>query len=249
MADPEPTFEAEVRRAEPDLWLSSRLVSDPSARASLIALYAVHGELAKISGAATNPLAGEIRLAWWREEVEALVSGRRALGHPALQVLGSAHLVHAAIDAMIEARHAELEPRPFADEDRLLAYLDGVDGALMRVAAGLLAPETSPTLVAVGRAWGWARLLRERPLWRARQRDWAPGVWNGATDHEITIHVRHRVSGALALANTEVAALPVSAFPAIAYATLARVYAEGRRLTDLEKRARLLWASVRGKLR
>ena len=121
MTDPDQTLDAEVRRAAPDLWLSSRLVADPRARLALIALYAVHVELSKVAFAASNPLAGGIRLAWWREEVEALVSGARVLGHPALQALqAAAGLDRAAFDAMIEARHAELEPRPFADEAALL---------------------------------------------------------------------------------------------------------------------------------
>ncbi len=247
--DPNPILDAEVRRAEPDLWLASRLVAEPAARAAVIALYAVHVELSKVAGAASTPLAGEIRLAWWREEVEALIAGSRALGHPALQALkGAAGLNAAALDATIEARHAELEPRPFADETALLAYLDSVDGGLMRAAAGLLAPGIDPPLTQTARAWGWSRLLRQRPAWRARARDWTPVAWGEASDDEIAAHVRHRVADALKTATAEVSALPVPAFPASAYAALAKLYAQGGTSSDLEKRARLLWASVTGKL-
>ena len=241
-------FEADVRRAEPDLWLASRLVSDSEARTAVLALYAVHVELAKVAGAASSALAGEIRLAWWREEVEALAANRRALGHPALQALSGAALDVPALDAMIEARHAELEPQPFRDEGALTAYLDGVDGGLMRATANLLSPGAAQALTQTGRAWGWTRLLRERPGWRARGRDWVPAAWGDASEAEIIDHVRHRALAALKDARDEAAALPVKAFPATAYAALTRAYLAGREPSDLEKRARLIWASLRGRI-
>jgi phytoene synthase len=249
MTHPDFSLDGDLRRSEPDLWLSSRLVSDAAARSSLVALYALHGELSKVASAASNPLAGEIRLAWWREEVEALGDAGRSPGHPALQGLKTAPgLDVSALDAMIEARHAELDPRPFADEAGLLAYLDGVDGALMRAAGGLLAPGLGVGFASAGRSWGWARLLRNRPAWRARGRDWTPATWGEATDQEIAAHVRHRVADALKEARADVAGLPVAAFPVIAYAALAWPYAHQRILSELEKRAWLLWASLSGKI-
>jgi phytoene synthase len=243
----DPSLDAEVRRAEPDLWLSSRLVSRPEARAELIALYAVHVELANVAGQVSNALAGEIRLAWWREEVGAL-SASRVLGHPALNALKLApSLDLIALDGMIEARHAELEPRPFNDEAALLAYLDGVDGGLMRAAANLLSPGAASG-ARIAHAWGWARLLCERSAWRAKGRDWAPLSWGEGSEEEIAAHVRHRAADALKSARDEVAALPVAAFPALAYATLARCYVRGRNPSELEKRMRLLWSSLRGRL-
>jgi phytoene synthase len=238
-------LDAEVRRAEPELWLSSRLAARER-RPTLVALYALNAELAKVAAAATTPLAGEIRLAWWREEVEALFGGGRALGHPALKALrGAPGLERTALEAMIEARHAELEPRPFAAEAQLLAYLDGVDGALLTAAAGVLEPGLSAAPIHAGRAWGWARLLRRRPAWRAAGRDWTPAAWGEA---EVAAHVRHRVRDALAAAHAETAALPVAAFPAVAHVGLASGYADGRLPGVLEMRARVVWAALSGRL-
>jgi phytoene synthase len=249
MSDPDHSLDADVRRAEPDFWLASRLVADPARREGLIALVAVHAELAKVAGVAANPLAGEIRLAWWREEIEALFAGDRALGRPALQALrGIEGLDQAALEAMVEARHAELEARPFEEEAKLLAYLDGIYGALMRQAATLLAPAGEAKVAQAARAYGWARLGRERPAWRARGRDWTPVAWDQTSDDDIAAHLHHRVTEALDLAQAQIVALPVAAFPAIAPAALARLYVEGRRPNDLEKRLRLLWASLRGKV-
>jgi phytoene synthase len=241
-------LDADVRRAEPELWLSSRLAA-PGPHTALVALYAVNAELAKVAQAATTPLAGEIRLAWWWEEVEALFDSSRALGHPALQALrGASGLERTALEAMIEARHAELDPRPFADEAQLLAYLDGVDGALLTAAASLLAPGCRFPLVETGRAWGWARLLRRRPIWRGAGRDWTPAAWGETDDREIAAHVLHRIQDALAGAREETRALPVEAFPAVAHVGLARAYAEGRAPGVLEMRARIVWAAISGRL-
>jgi len=249
MSDPDHSLDAEVRRAEPDFWLASRLVADPARRASLVALLAVHAELAKVAGVAANPLAGEIRLAWWREEIDALFAGDRPLGHPALQALrGAEGLDRAALEAMVEARHAELEARPFEDEAGLLAYLDGIYGALMGQAAALLAPAGEAEAAQAARAYGWARLWRVRSLWRGRGRDWTPVAWDETGDDHIAAHLHHRVVNALSLAQAETIALPVAAFPAIAPAAFARIYVEGRQPNDLEKRLRLLWASFRGKV-
>ncbi len=251
MTEPEFSLDADVRRAEPDLWLSSRLVADPLARDRLIALYAVHADLGRVAGAASNPLAGEIRLAWWREESEAMLAAARPLGHPALQALagaGEGAALGGPLDAMIEARHGELEPRPFADETALVAYLDGVDGGLMRAAAAVLAPDIDAPLIHTGRAWGWARLLRERAAWRGRGRDWSPLAWGEASEVEIVSHIGHRVADALKAARGEIIALPTPAFPAVAYAALAAAYAQGRAPNELEVRARLLWASLRGRI-
>jgi phytoene synthase len=249
MTDVADSLDAEVRSAEPDLWLASRLVAKPAPRAALIALYALHVELAKVAVAARNPLAGEIRLAWWREEVQALFDGSRPHGHPALQALsGVLQPDRLAILAMIEARHAELEPTPFQDEAALVAYLDGVDGGLMRAAAALLAPAGGIEVTQTASAWGWARLLSERAAWRARGRDWMPAAWGQPSDTELVAHVRHRVADAIAAARVETAALPVGAFPAAAYAALAQPYARGVRPSALGKRARLLWASLRGRI-
>ena len=59
---------------------------------------------------------------------------------------------------------------------------------------------------------------------------------------------RTRVDEALAAAGRELAALPVAAFPAAAYAALSRPYARGRAPSELGKRARLTLAVARGRI-
>jgi phytoene synthase len=237
------TLYALVRRVDPDRWLAARYAG---ARApDLCALYALNHELARVAETVTNPMLGEIRLAWWREGLEAM-AGR----HPVIEALAKVEGVdRGLLAAMVEARGPDLEPEPFADEDALVAYVDGTAGSLMAAAARTLDGDAAPEMVrGAARAWGWAGLMRAGPAWAARGRRWTPLSWEDADQAEIAAHVAHRVDAALTEARDELKTLPVAAFPAVAYATLARSYAAGRQPTEVEKRARLLAATLKGKL-
>ena len=251
MTVPLENLDADVRKSDPDRWLAARFASAPR-RSELAALYTFNHELARAPETATNPLMGEIRLAWWREGAEALFEDGAAR-HDALEVLRGpmreGRLSRERLEAMIEARHAELNPIPFADEADLVSHIDATAGALMAAAARLLgaSDEMEPVRPA-GRAWGWAGLLRAQAWWSAKGRRWTPAAWGEPEPEEIAAHVRHRVADSLAESRTALAALPVAAFPAVAYATLSRAYAGGRELTELGKQARLVKASLTGKL-
>lgn len=175
---------------------------------------------------------GEIRLAWWREQVEALFAGGSPR-HPVLEALTGpgreGRLDQAQLDAIIEARHDELDPEALKDEAAQLAYIDGTSGALMAAAARLLDPSAPPEAVrSAARAWGWAGLVRAGKV--------------------TSSEARPRVAAALATSRMELKALPIGAFAAVAYAALAEPYARGRKLSDFEKRARLVWASATGRI-
>jgi phytoene synthase len=252
MSDTE-DLDAAVRRDDPDRWLAARFVAEAAPRADLIALYAFNDAVARVPGQVSNPMLGDIRLAWWREGLEALVAGASVRAHPVLQALIPAaragRLDAAALERLIAARAADLEPQPFADEAALVDYIDGTAGAVMAAAVRLLDPAADPAcVVSAGRAWGWAGLWRAGAALAARGRRWTPLAWGEADHAEVAAHVRHRVEDALAAARAELKRLPVAAFPAVAYATLARPYAHGRSLGELEKRGRLLAAVLRGRV-
>jgi phytoene synthase len=244
-------LDALVRRVDPDRWLAARFAG--ARRRDLVALYALNYELARVAETVSTPMLGDIRLAWWREGIEALFGGGPVRAHPVIEALLPAaregRLDAGLLEALVGARAADLEPEPFADEAALVAYLDGTAGALMATAARLLDPAADPAMVrSAARAWGWAGLWRASAHWAARNRRWAPLAWAEAGEAEIAAHVLHRVEAALDDARPELKALPVAAFPACAYATLARPYAHAARPTDLEKRARLVLSVMRGRI-
>jgi phytoene synthase len=246
-----PDLDAAVRKADPDRWQAARFVADPARRGDLVALYAFSDELARVAEQVSTPMIGDIRLAWWREGVEAVVAGGPVRAHPVLQALipAAGRLDLTLLEAMVEARAADLEPEPFADEAALVAYIDGTAGALMAAGARLLDPMARPSqTVSAARAWGWAGLWRAGPALAARGRRWTPLNWGEADEAEIAAHIGHRIADALKASRNELADLPVAAFPAVAYATLASAYARGRQPGDLEKQLRLLAAVVKGRL-
>jgi phytoene synthase len=235
-------LDAVVRRADPDRWLASRFIADAGARADVIALYAFNNELARVAETVREPLMGEIRLTWWREALDEVFAGGAVRRHPVAEALAAAvrrrNLARAPLEAMVEARYADLEPEGLAEEGALDAYVDGSAGALMALSAAVAAGAADAEgLRPAARAWGLAGLLRLRAKGVAR----LPAAWTDAK-------VRAAVRDALKAARDGAHGLPVEAFPCIAYATLARPYAAGRSPSDLEKRVRLTTAVLTGRL-
>jgi phytoene synthase len=236
-------LDARVRRVDHDRWLASRFIADEAARADVIALYAFNDELARIPGAARQPILGEIRLAWWRESLDEIWEGKTPRVHPVLQALAEAIArrppPREVLEAMIDARSRDLDPTPLADEAELLAYVDRTAGALMLAAARMLDASADPHAVrAAARAWGLVGLLRNRKLSKAELL--GPGLADAILEQQT--------ASLLAEARREAGRLPLAAFPAVAYATLAGPYARGRAPGDLEKRLRLTAAVATGRL-
>ena len=239
---PADDLDALVRRADPDRWLASRFIGDAAARADVIALYAFNDELARIAPAVTNPLMGEIRLAWWREALDEIAEGRPVRRHPVTLALAAAvnrrRLSVDGLQGMVDARGADLETEPFSDAVALYTYLDATAGALMGLAAEVLGA-AGPAILSAGRGWGVAGLARSH---------WLAGAPNRLPPEWTAQDVIAAVDSLLLTSRAEVATLPVAAFPAVGYATLARPYARRRELSDLGKRARLVWVTGRGRL-
>ncbi|MDP1736370.1 MAG: squalene/phytoene synthase family protein [Caulobacter sp.] len=126
-------LDALVRRVDPDRWLSSRFVADPAARADLVTLYALDHELARIPSVVTNPLMGEIRLAWWREGLEEIAGGRPPRPHAVLQAVANSALPPTALAALAEARLGDLDGAKAGEA--ALAHADATEGLLMALAA------------------------------------------------------------------------------------------------------------------
>jgi phytoene synthase len=229
-------LDATVRRADPDRWLASRFIADPAARADVIALYAFNIELARIPEQVREPLMAEIRLTWWREALDEVFAGRPARRHPVVEALAEVvrrrGLAAQPFEAMIEARMGDVDPDALTSESAVQAYVDQTAGALMALAVATLGGGDALAVRPAAQAWGLAGLAR---LGRLPPDLAGEGLRGG-------------VAEALKAARAAAASLPVAAFPAVAYAGLAQPYAAGRNLSDLEKRLRLTWSVLTGRL-
>ena len=230
-AEPEPTGTADlndqVRRADPDRWLATRFIADPQARADVVALYAYDAELARAARAASNTLAAEIRLTWWREVLDQVFGAGPVRRHPVAQALADVvsrrRLPRAPLEAMIDARIEALGLQTLTCDDAQ-AWADRVGGSAAVLAVAILDRSANPEAARpAGQAWGLALLKRSGRL----------------ADTKL-------LKAAMAVAAR--IRLSVAAFPAIAHVTLARGDLRDAEPSDFGKRLRLLSAVLRGRI-
>ncbi len=151
------SLDAQVRAVDPDRWLSSRFVTDPRARADLIALYAFEAELMAIPTRVTQPLLAEMRYVWWREQLDGAFAGVARKGHPVLEALTdlvSRHgLERDPFDALIEAHIGRVHGEP---HDLDAFYV----GPMQTAVAVLAGPGHAARVVGAGRMWGLGQVGR-----------------------------------------------------------------------------------------
>jgi NADH dehydrogenase [ubiquinone] 1 alpha subcomplex assembly factor 6 len=152
-----------VRTAAPDRYLAT-LFAPAAAREALFALYAFDQEIGKVRNVVSQPIAGLIRLQWWRDALDAIASGRPP-AHPVAQGIGAV-LRNAAgsrprLDAAIDARERELEDPPPADLEALERELEGSAATIVQTGLVILGA-TDPSALEVGRKVGLALGLADR---------------------------------------------------------------------------------------
>ena len=157
-----------VRKQDYDRYIAA-LFAPEAVRPDLVALYAFNYEVAKTAETVRNPVAGQIRLQWWRERVEEIYSGKPARTEivTALANAVARHgLERSLFEDLIDARECDLDPAPFADLPRLEAYADTTSGNLMRLAARVLgAGETlDENAREAGIAYAMTGMLRALPF-------------------------------------------------------------------------------------
>jgi phytoene synthase len=167
-----------VRRADPDRYLSA-LFAPASARPSLLALYALNHELARIGETVREPMLGQIRLEWWREALEGARSGnprRHEVVEALATVFSRYDLPLALFDDMIEARQFDVTRDAFTQVGQLIAYLDSTSANVMRIAARILGGGESDDALArtSGIAYGLVGTMRALPFHARRAKLYVP---------------------------------------------------------------------------
>ena len=182
-----------VRAGDKDRWLAS-LFAPAGRRPQLHALYAFNLEVARVRELAREPMAGEIRLQWWREVIAGTRPGEAA-----------AHPVAAALLETI-ARHRLpvqmfldlIEARAFDLYDDAMPTLAAFAGYGRRTASGLIALaaqvlDSAPAVgddaaVPAGIAYATAGLLRSFALHASRGQLYLPAdvlARHGAASSDI----------------------------------------------------------------
>jgi NADH dehydrogenase [ubiquinone] 1 alpha subcomplex assembly factor 6 len=159
---------AEVREHDPDRYLAT-LFAPADAREALFALYAFDHEITRLRRMVSEPVAGLVRLQWWREALDAIAADRP----PAHPVVAAVHAnwnrfapLRRRLEAAIDARERELSSEPPADLAALEQQLAGSSGEVILAALDLLDVSAEPARAAAGHlglALGLVRLLQGLP--------------------------------------------------------------------------------------
>lgn len=216
-----------VRERDRDRYLAT-LYAPTAHRPALFALYALDIELAAVVDTTTEPMLGQIRLAWWREQLQALDAGA-VPAQPTLAAL-AAELLPRGISA------ASLEP---LEDASLALFDDDLEGhataraALFDTALRVLVASPDAALTEAVRTLGAGWALVEA----------------GRQGRALTPAHLDRATAALAPRRAPAAARPLFALAALARADLAALR-QGQALPPRGspgRQARLLWSIVTGK--
>lgn len=166
--------ESLVRAGDKDRWQAT-LFAPVAFRPGLNAIYAFNQELARVRATIHEPMPGEIRFQWWRDLLTGQARGD-VNAHPVasalLQTIDQYRLPRQAFLNMIDARTFDLYDDPMPSILDLEGYCGETAGALMRLAAMILANGEEPGAAeATGHAsvaYAVTGLLRALP-WHARR--------------------------------------------------------------------------------
>ena len=150
-----------MTRAEPaDLPPPQRLAvayTPRPLRARMLALLAFDTQLGRLVAGTSEPMVGQIRLAWWREELAKPISSR-ALGNPVLEALGGEWTGEdAALIALVDGWEQLLGEVPLPAES-IHAFAAGRGGAFAAFARLAGEPASADRSAAAGRRWALADL-------------------------------------------------------------------------------------------
>lgn len=268
------TLTALVRRNDRDRFATA-MFADVAVRADLLALYGFNAELGQIRQQVREPLAGMIRLQWWRDVVDgtrAAEAGGHPAGGPFLAVLERRQLPLTLVHRLLDGRERDFDAVPFATTADWLAYGGDTSGALAQLAAHILGAPAAGAHAA-GTAWALTGLLRSLAFhlaqgWLTLPQDCLADVGLQADQVLAAKADQGRIAAAVLallpriedlLAQAGHLGAPRRALPALLPAVLARAHLRRLRAVGgnaFDSRAfrpqpmplRLLWAVLRGRV-
>lgn len=167
---------AALRRHDRDRFLAT-LFAPPERRPALWALLAFNLEIARVREVASQPLIGQIRLAWWREMIaEAFAGGpvrRHEVATPLAEAIRTHRIRRERLDALVDGRERDLDPAPPQTMAELVLYAEATSSRLVEAEMDVLGAEHAAARPA-GIAWALVGLLRAVPFHAAGRRSWIP---------------------------------------------------------------------------
>jgi phytoene synthase len=206
-----------AQNAKERYWAS--LYAPAAKRDALYALYAFDHEISRIGSAVREPMAGEIRLQWWREVLEGK-RGEEAAAHPVaaalLKAIADYQLPASRLLAAVDAHSSDLYDEPLADFEE---YGEATKGGIIALAARILAA-SGDAVEHIARHAGLARLAADT-----------------ARENEARAH--------LDAAQALLPQIPPEALPALLPASTIRASLAREAALPLWRRQWLIWRAAR----
>src|SRR5215831_12123767 len=140
-------------------------------REALFALYAFNYEIARVRETVTQPMLGQIRLQWWRENIAAAFEDGVVRHQPVAErlsaVIREVPLTRDHFERMIDARESDLKEEPLADLSALENYAEASSSRLIHLALealGVRDPAAHEAGFHIGIAYALTGLLRAMPF-------------------------------------------------------------------------------------
>ena len=232
-----------VRRHDRDRFQTA-LFAPIHRREALFALYAFNYEIARVREGVTEPMLGQIRLQWWRENIAAAFAGGPVRRHPVVEAMSAAirdlSLTREHFDCLIDAREEDLEDTQPATLAALENYTEATAARLIYLVLEVLNvrdPTAGEAAHHIGIAYALAGLLRAMPFNARTGRYFIPGDLAQRTELAKEDYRALRTTSAVRAATAEIAAAaslhlakahvrsrktPRSALPALLPAVIAR---------------------------
>ena len=158
-----------VRDSDHDRYLSA-LLADKEKHRALFAIYAFDADVSAIAGRVSEPGIGEIRLQWWRDELDAVFDSDCS-DHPiALELqrtLQDHDLPKHLLAKLIDAHQFDIYREPMATLTQLLDYQSATATAITELAARVLIGDEAIyhqyLTDKAGIAWGLANTIKTLP--------------------------------------------------------------------------------------
>jgi 15-cis-phytoene synthase len=222
-----------VREHERDRYLAT-LFAPAEKRDALFPLYAFHVEIGRVRALSREPIAGEIRLQWWRE----VLCGERdgeARAHPVAAALREALRRHGIggqrLLGLIDAHGFDLYDEPMANLAALQDYAVATDSTVMTVAGEILSADAPETVMRdAGVAQTFTSVLQSFALHAARRQLYVPldvssrhgvdleRIFAGQADDALRAalgDMRAKARAHLAAAGAHIGAMPDAILPVL----------------------------------
>lgn len=191
----------EARRHDRERFTTA-LFAPPHRREPLMALYAFNAEIARVKDSVHEPMAGMIRLTWWREALAGErdpETARHPIAAPLLEACRAEKVTGAEFERLLDARERDLTWQRPASLAELEAYAEATSATVTRLAVELLGVRDAATRAAggaVGTAYALVGLLRAMPFNDAAGR---PVLPEGVSVQQIADRARALLAEARAM--------------------------------------------------